>query len=164
MAKNFLDIFLLSVALVSGILGLIGAATFILVICYALLARWCKWHNTPPRSRPPPSASSRTIETMTSPSSIRMVSETQLIVLPSYNYTKDIIGLVSKTHDKSCTICLSEFLEGESVRVLPKCLHPFHVPCIDMWLYSHSNCPICRTNVTLSAENRDARLPPDEAV
>lgn len=43
-----------------------------------------------------------------------------------------------------CPICLSEFLDGEKVRVLPDCNHGFHVRCIDTWLASHSSCPNCR--------------------
>ncbi|MCD9643024.1 hypothetical protein HAX54_030128 [Datura stramonium] len=46
-----------------------------------------------------------------------------------------------------CIICLS-LLEDEDVcRKLPKCSHAFHVECIDMWLHSHSTCPICRAPV-----------------
>ncbi|XP_016499888.1 RING-H2 finger protein ATL78-like [Nicotiana tabacum] len=46
--------------------------------------------------------------------------------------------------DSECVICLSEFVAGEKVRVLPKCNHGFHVRCIDKWLNSHSSCPTCR--------------------
>nr|XP_004249865.1 RING-H2 finger protein ATL78-like [Solanum lycopersicum] len=46
--------------------------------------------------------------------------------------------------DSECVICLSEFVAGEKVRVLPKCNHGFHVRCIDKWLNSHSFCPTCR--------------------
>ncbi|KAL8268394.1 hypothetical protein R6Q59_002192 [Mikania micrantha] len=46
-----------------------------------------------------------------------------------------------------CAVCLSEFQDGESVRLLPKCGHAFHLPCIDTWLRSHSNCPLCRSHV-----------------
>ncbi|KAL7164857.1 hypothetical protein ACSBR2_040699 [Camellia fascicularis] len=48
-----------------------------------------------------------------------------------------------------CSTCLSEFQEGESLRLLPKCRHAFHVKRIDAWLKSHSNCPLCRANVCL---------------
>ncbi|XP_060185356.1 RING-H2 finger protein ATL78-like [Lycium barbarum] len=43
-----------------------------------------------------------------------------------------------------CVICLSEFIVGEKVKVLPKCNHGFHVQCIDKWLNSHSSCPTCK--------------------
>ncbi|XAR72028.1 hypothetical protein NMG60_11018517 [Bertholletia excelsa] len=57
-------------------------------------------------------------------------------LIPSCKYSRDI-GLASKTRDQTSVVCLCEFLEGEAIRVLPKCSHPFHVPCIDMWLFSH---------------------------
>ncbi|CAK8578932.1 unnamed protein product [Lathyrus sativus] len=46
--------------------------------------------------------------------------------------------------DTECAICLSEFTNGEKVRILPKCNHGFHVLCIDKWLKEHSSCPKCR--------------------
>ncbi|KAK4478399.1 hypothetical protein RD792_013868 [Penstemon davidsonii] len=46
-----------------------------------------------------------------------------------------------------CPICLGEFVDGERVRVLPKCSHGFHVGCIDTWLRSHASCPNCRVSL-----------------
>ncbi|WOL16485.1 RING-H2 finger protein ATL74 [Canna indica] len=43
-----------------------------------------------------------------------------------------------------CAICLSDFSDGEKMRVLPACGHRFHVACIDTWLLSHCSCPTCR--------------------
>lgn len=46
-----------------------------------------------------------------------------------------------------CPVCLGEFEEGEWLRNLPKCNHAFHISCIDTWFVSHSNCPLCRSEV-----------------
>ncbi|PQQ07045.1 RING-H2 finger protein ATL54 [Prunus yedoensis var. nudiflora] len=53
-------------------------------------------------------------------------------------------GLVEGTE---CSVCLNEFQEDETLRLLPKCNHAFHVPCIDTWLRSHTNCPMCRAPI-----------------
>ncbi|CAJ1975989.1 unnamed protein product [Sphenostylis stenocarpa] len=53
-------------------------------------------------------------------------------------------GLIEGTE---CAVCLSEFQEDENLRLLPKCHHAFHLPCIDTWLRSHTNCPICRAPI-----------------
>lgn len=52
-----------------------------------------------------------------------------------------------------CAVCLVEFQENENLRFLPKCSHAFHIECIDMWLKSHANCPLCRSNVLGSSMN-----------
>ncbi|XVF25197.1 hypothetical protein REPUB_Repub13aG0192500 [Reevesia pubescens] len=46
-----------------------------------------------------------------------------------------------------CVVCLLGFEDDEEVRQLHRCKHSFHAPCIDMWMYTHNNCPICRTPV-----------------
>ncbi|GLU20529.1 hypothetical protein SLE2022_367230 [Rubroshorea leprosula] len=47
-----------------------------------------------------------------------------------------------------CAVCLSEFGEDESLRLLPKCNHVFHPACIDLWLSAHVTCPVCRAELT----------------
>ncbi|XP_028756989.1 putative RING-H2 finger protein ATL53 [Neltuma alba] len=54
-----------------------------------------------------------------------------------------------KPNRADCAICLGEFEEGEWLKHLPNCTHAFHVSCIDFWLQSRSNCPLCRTHVHL---------------
>ncbi|GAV69478.1 zf-RING_2 domain-containing protein [Cephalotus follicularis] len=54
-----------------------------------------------------------------------------------------------------CPVCLSVFADGEDVRQLSVCKHSFHASCIDMWLTSHSSCPICRASVPLKTPNAD---------
>jgi len=49
------------------------------------------------------------------------------------------------TDGLDCAVCLCELEENEKARLLPNCKHSFHVECIDMWLRSHSTCPVCRS-------------------
>ncbi|KAG5063946.1 hypothetical protein JHK85_005129 [Glycine max] len=58
-----------------------------------------------------------------------------------------------------CSVCLNEFQEEETLRLLPKCNHAFHVPCIDTWLRSHTNCPLCRAGIVSSSVNSEAQAP-----
>ncbi|KAJ8541339.1 hypothetical protein K7X08_002155 [Anisodus acutangulus] len=46
-----------------------------------------------------------------------------------------------------CAVCLNEFEDDETLRLLPKCSHVFHPNCIDTWLISHITCPVCRANL-----------------
>ncbi|KAE8669134.1 putative RING-H2 finger protein ATL36 [Hibiscus syriacus] len=46
-----------------------------------------------------------------------------------------------------CAICLNEFEDDETLRLIPKCSHVFHPDCIDAWLSSHLTCPVCRANL-----------------
>ena len=50
-----------------------------------------------------------------------------------------------------CAVCLSEFEDDESVRLMPKCDHVFHRECIDMWLGCHVSCPVCRADLRLDS-------------
>ncbi|KAE8698235.1 putative Subunit H2 [Hibiscus syriacus] len=74
-----------------------------------------------------------------------------LNLLPAFTFS-------SQTYPDSvleCAVCLSEFEENESGRVLPKCNHSFHMECIDLWFHSHSTCPLCRTSVQESVPVSD---------
>ncbi|CAL5053181.1 unnamed protein product [Urochloa decumbens] len=52
-----------------------------------------------------------------------------------------------------CSVCLGTVLAGEMVRWLPLCKHLYHVECIDMWLASHTTCPLCRADVEPPGDN-----------
>uniref|UniRef100_A0A5B6ZVZ3 RING-type E3 ubiquitin transferase n=1 Tax=Davidia involucrata TaxID=16924 RepID=A0A5B6ZVZ3_DAVIN len=52
-----------------------------------------------------------------------------------------------KSNVYECAVCLLEFEENDYVRTLPVCSHAFHVDCIDIWLRSHANCPLCRAGI-----------------
>ncbi|KAJ6775089.1 RING-H2 FINGER PROTEIN ATL51-RELATED [Salix purpurea] len=72
-----------------------------------------------------------------------------------FKYKKDE-GLIDGTE---CSVCLNEFQEDESLRLLPKCSHAFHTPCIDTWLRTHKNCPLCRAPIVTDNYVAQAALP-----
>ncbi|KAJ6419388.1 hypothetical protein OIU84_029488 [Salix udensis] len=71
-----------------------------------------------------------------------------------FKFKKDE-GVIDGTE---CSVCLSEFQEDESLRLLPKCSHAFHIPCIDTWLRSHKNCPLCRAPIVSDSTGAQAPL------
>ncbi|XP_062186039.1 RING-H2 finger protein ATL67-like [Phragmites australis] len=48
--------------------------------------------------------------------------------------------------DAMCSICLSEYRDGEMLRVMPECRHRFHVACLHAWLRRSASCPVCRSS------------------
>ncbi|CAN6177929.1 unnamed protein product [Urochloa humidicola] len=80
--------------------------------------------------------------------------------LPSFTYNRSVRHNVAGGGGEeaaSCSVCLGAFQTGETVRLLPVCLHLFHVECIDPWLDAHSTCPICRSGTD---PDRDGSLVP----
>lgn len=65
---------------------------------------------------------------------------------PLFRYSL-VKGLKLGKGSMECVVCLSEFQEDETLRLLPKCGHAFHPDCIDMWLFSHTTCPLCRSSL-----------------
>ncbi|KAF9684748.1 hypothetical protein SADUNF_Sadunf04G0150600 [Salix dunnii] len=50
--------------------------------------------------------------------------------------------------DVSCSICLVEMEEEDAVSQLARCMHVFHMDCIDKWIQrDHFTCPLCRTSI-----------------
>jgi hypothetical protein len=45
-----------------------------------------------------------------------------------------------------CAICLTDYDDGEQLRVLP-CSHFFHPECVDTWVLKHNACPMCKAQV-----------------
>ncbi|KAJ0612730.1 putative transcription factor C2H2 family [Helianthus annuus] len=57
-----------------------------------------------------------------------------------------------------CAVCLCEFTQMDSLRLLPLCSNNFHMHCIDTWLLSNSTCLLCSgalftPRVSVSVEN-----------
>ncbi|KAK4282376.1 hypothetical protein QN277_013760 [Acacia crassicarpa] len=87
----------------------------------------------------------------------RALHDALLNLLPSFTYTSS-----SSTADV-CAICLTEFKEGDTGRLLPNCNHIFHHGCIYEWIKrSNTACPLCREVInprtTSLHENIEASL------
>ncbi|OWM72253.1 RING-H2 finger protein ATL79-like [Punica granatum] len=77
-----------------------------------------------------------------------------VVLVPPVAYTEEL-GLAGA----DCAICLTEFEEGEAVRVLKRCRHGFHAECIERWLCSHASCPNCRSSCCAPAESSSCSSP-----
>ncbi|XP_059729656.1 E3 ubiquitin-protein ligase Praja-2 isoform X3 [Haemorhous mexicanus] len=67
---------------------------------------------------------------------------------PATKETIDCLPQIIVTGDHNgqeqcCTICCSEYVEGEIITELP-CHHLFHKPCVTLWLQRSGTCPVCR--------------------
>ncbi|XP_044510695.1 RING-H2 finger protein ATL11-like [Mangifera indica] len=65
---------------------------------------------------------------------------------PTFLYST-VKGLKIGKGSLECAVCLNEFEDDETLRLIPKCSHVFHTDCIDAWLASHHTCPVCRANL-----------------
>lgn len=134
--------------LVIAIIAILASA-FLLVSYYAMISKYCGNNNNSSRRRENHDPNEG-LEERENPSSLEPwhvanngLDEALIKSITVCKYKRGH-GLIEGT---DCSVCLSEFEEDESVRLLPKCSHAFHVFCIDTWLKSHSNCPLCRANI-----------------
>lgn len=62
-----------------------------------------------------------------------------------------------------CAVCLCEFEDDETLRLLPKCDHVFHADCIGAWLAFHVTCPVCRAELTAGSDEGKKLNQPNES-
>ncbi|PRQ46932.1 putative transcription factor C2H2 family [Rosa chinensis] len=122
----------------------VGTAAIVLAMYNLIFIKW----SAP---RHPPS-SPRNVRSNAFVEAARSARSRSFENLDSFKYKKQKERSVAQEQgqvliDYECAVCLSVFEDGEEVRKLPSCKHSFHAPCIDMWLYSHSDCPLCRATV-----------------
>ncbi|KAJ1646692.1 hypothetical protein LPJ64_001864 [Coemansia asiatica] len=62
----------------------------------------------------------------------------------------------SDPEDHMCAICLSDYEDGEILRLLP-CNHHMHQSCVDEWLHINRSCPLCKQEaVDTSSPSKDS--------
>lgn len=117
-------------------IAVVGTAAVVLVLYNIILINLCTYRSTAARAAMMP-----TLVEVSGRGGGRNV--TRQLRLPSLKYkTRD------RSEETECAVCLSVVEDGEEVRELSRCKHVFHCACIDMWLYSHRDCPLCRTSVS----------------
>ncbi|KAL1197223.1 RING-H2 finger protein ATL63 [Cardamine amara subsp. amara] len=73
--------------------------------------------------------------------------------IPLFVYEED-----GEDEEEECVICLGLWEVGDFGRKLRNCGHGFHVECIDMWLSSHSTCPLCRSPVLAVSDEVNLKM------
>jgi hypothetical protein len=61
-----------------------------------------------------------------------------------------------------CPICLEEVIDSDNNKKVLHCNHTFHKNCIDRWLSTRSQCPVCRRRVPSRPMGR--MVPPQSRV
>ncbi|RDX79543.1 RING-H2 finger protein ATL11, partial [Mucuna pruriens] len=89
------------------------------------------------------------------------LNQATIETFPTFLYS-DVKGLKIGKDTLACAVCLNEFEDDETLRMIPKCCHVYHPICIDAWLASHSTCPVCRANLVPQPEdiNTNTNMPP----
>lgn len=121
----------------------IACAGFIIALYHCIRVGWCAQYQ----QRHPPQLQRNRGFPFRRDEQQNSVENSFAELMPVHKFMKASLDLEGG-NDHTCSICLSEFEEGDELRTLPECAHSFHVSCIDMWLYSHTSCPLCRTNAT----------------
>ncbi|XP_028754562.1 RING-H2 finger protein ATL51-like [Neltuma alba] len=133
--------------LVIAVIGILASA-LLLVSYYTIISRYCGNPESADRQHHDPSSDE--LEQFHDRSlhepwhaSRNGLDEALIKSITVCKYKKED-GLVAVS---DCSVCLSEFKDDDSIKLLPKCSHAFHIPCIDTWLKSHSSCPLCRASI-----------------
>lgn len=130
--------------LIIAIAGIL-ATGFLLISYYAVMSKYCR--NRTGSTEPDPGSSDED-----QPVGKNGLGEARIKSIAVFKY-KMGDGAVDGS---DCPVCLGEFQDDDRLRLLPTCRHAFHVACIDPWLKSNSNCPLCRASIVLSMDQERA--------
>ncbi|XP_048134516.1 E3 ubiquitin-protein ligase RING1-like [Rhodamnia argentea] len=150
------------------ILFAVLAAFFVLVVFYGLYVRYYVNRSSRRRGRGPQEPETSVIHDEFLDHDLGPVLDHPIWYIRTVGLQPSVISSITVCKYKKgeglidgteCSVCLSEFEEDETLRLLPKCSHAFHVPCIDTWLRSHTNCPMCRAPIVTNVAEA---LPPEQ--
>ncbi|CAB4292296.1 unnamed protein product [Prunus armeniaca] len=134
-----------------AIIGIIATA-FLLVSYYIFVIKCClNWHRVDLLRRFSLSRNRRDEDQLMAYSpglETRGLDEAVIRSIPLLQFKKDRNRGFEEGSFCECAVCLNEFQEDEKLRIIPNCSHIFHIDCIDVWLQSNANCPLCRTSIS----------------
>ncbi|KAK7385344.1 hypothetical protein VNO78_31060 [Psophocarpus tetragonolobus] len=89
------------------------------------------------------------------------LNQATIETFPVFLYS-DVKSLKIGKGTLACAVCLNEFEDDETLRMIPKCCHVYHLDCVDVWLASHPTCPLCRANLVPEPQdtNMNMNMPP----
>ncbi|KAJ4722668.1 RING-H2 finger protein [Melia azedarach] len=146
-----------------AIIGILATA-FLLVSYYIFVIKCClNWHRIDLLRRFSLSRNRRHEDPLMAYSPAmenRGLDEAVIRSIPIFQFKKksDSKDLGERSFCE-CAVCLNEFQEDEKLRIIPNCSHIFHIDCIDVWLQSNANCPLCRTSISSTT-----RIPIDRII
>lgn len=126
--------------------GIVAAAGLLLLAYNIIVIKCCVNRST--RRRVDGAPTTLVMLSRQGRSNQEMAARRRVEELVSFKYQKDEeAATAASVGSVECAVCLSMFEEGEEIKQLPRCKHSFHASCIDMWLSSHLDCPICRSSI-----------------
>ncbi|WVZ73118.1 hypothetical protein U9M48_021465 [Paspalum notatum var. saurae] len=160
--------------LVLTVLGIL-TTSLLLLAYYVFVIRCClNWHGSSSssittagargrrqrqRQRQRAATSSTALPVVSAAAEPRGLDEAAIRALPAFRYSGK--KKTPAPAPSECAVCLGEFEDGDRVRLLPGCLHVFHVACIDTWLQGNANCPLCRAHIAAHCLLQLPLLPAD---
>ena len=71
------------------------------------------------------------------------IIQNKIIKIKEYTFNNE---LESEESEESCSICLENYKKNDTINIL-KCDHKYHEKCIDKWMETSNNCPLCRLSI-----------------
>ena len=75
----------------------------------------------------------------------------RLIIEEEFEYPHNRVVIRNNVKEEICSICLEELfpqdIENSNQVIELKCNHMFHKECLDPWIKTNKNCPLCKNNV-----------------
>ncbi|KAL6646387.1 hypothetical protein ACP70R_017995 [Stipagrostis hirtigluma subsp. patula] len=145
-----------------SVVGILATTT--LLLAYYLFLTRCGllffWRAHPHDVVPPPPNHHHIIVTVQEHAVPRRgLEEAAIRRIPTFRYRSSSKKWPEAVKASECAVCLAEFRDGERLRLLPPCLHAFHIDCIDAWLQATATCPLCRAAIASDSLHQPLHIP-----